>query len=95
MRRGRVHERSRRGGALGRSLAYFIDALFCGLVAYWVMSDSRWQQRLGDRWGKTIVMKASDIQPKFGPQPGIAGGILLGTLVWGLLLFVGNRIKLF
>lgn len=83
------------GGALIRSLAYLVDAFFCGLVAYSTMSNSRWQQRLGDRWGKTVVVNASSLRERSDALPGIGGGIAIATLCWITLLFVSNLMKLF
>jgi uncharacterized RDD family membrane protein YckC len=50
--------------ALGRSLAYYIDSLFFGLVAYFSMNDSPRRQRLGDKWNRTMVAKRSDVSPQ-------------------------------
>jgi len=83
------------GGALIRSLAYFIDALFCALVAYMTMSNSRWQQRVGDKWGKTVVVKVTSLEERGAVNPGIGGGIAVATLLWITTLFVGNLIRLF
>jgi uncharacterized RDD family membrane protein YckC len=44
--------------ALIRSLSYFVDALFCGLIAYHAMQSSPLNQRFGDRWAHTVVIKA-------------------------------------
>jgi len=48
-------------GALIRSLAWYLDSLFFGLVAYHSMQRSPLNQRYGDVWGKTAVLKATDI----------------------------------
>jgi uncharacterized RDD family membrane protein YckC len=50
--------------AVGRSLAYFVDSLVFGIVAYLSMKDSREQQRLGDKWNDTMVVKRHDVAPK-------------------------------
>ncbi len=42
--------------ALMRELAYFIDVLFFGLIAYSQMSKSPLKQRLGDDWADTVVV---------------------------------------
>jgi uncharacterized RDD family membrane protein YckC len=44
--------------ALGRSFAYYVDGLFFGLVAYDTMKPPL-QQRLGDMWNGTMVLKRS------------------------------------
>jgi uncharacterized RDD family membrane protein YckC len=43
-----------------RSLAYFWDGLFFGLVGYFAMEQNRLRQRYGDRWGRTVVVRASE-----------------------------------
>ncbi len=42
--------------AIGRNLAYYIDSLFFGMVAWSAMSNSPQRQRYGDRWAGTIVV---------------------------------------
>jgi uncharacterized RDD family membrane protein YckC len=74
------------GGALIRSLGFFVDALFCGYVGYNAMSGSRTQQRLGDRWGKTVVVKAPSLARAQGSLPGIGGGIAVGIAAWFVVL---------
>ncbi len=50
--------------AAGRSLAYYVDGLFFGLVGYFSMRESPKQQRLGDKWNDTMVVKRSDVVPQ-------------------------------
>src|SRR4051812_19424090 len=40
-----------------RGLAYFVDAMFFGIVGYYAMKDSPFHQRNGDKWADTIVVK--------------------------------------
>lgn len=47
------------GSAFIRSLAFYIDALFFGIVAAASMRSSELQQRLGDKWAKTVVVERS------------------------------------
>jgi len=47
-----------------RSLAYYIDALLFAMPAYSSMSNSPLNQRYGDRWGKTVVVKIKEITPE-------------------------------
>ena len=49
------------GPAFIRSIAFFIDSLFFGIVAAASMRSSELQQRLGDKWGKTVVIERSKI----------------------------------
>ena len=51
-------------GALIRTVAYFIDSLFFGLVALTSMQKSPLNQRYGDVWGKTAVLKTTEIAPE-------------------------------
>ena len=50
--------------ALIRSLAYFVDGLFFGLVGYFAMQKTPQQQRHGDDWAHTIVCKRSAAPPE-------------------------------
>jgi len=43
--------------ALIRELAYFVDAMFFGIIGYSAMKDTVEQQRHGDNWAHTIVCK--------------------------------------
>lgn len=42
---------------LKRDIGFFVDALFFGVVAIHYMNQSPIKQRLGDRWGKTRVVR--------------------------------------
>jgi uncharacterized RDD family membrane protein YckC len=50
--------------AAGRSFAYYVDGLFFGLVGYFSMRESPKQQRLGDKWNDTMVVRRSDVAPR-------------------------------
>lgn len=56
--------------AFKRSLAFYWDGLFFGLIAYERMSRSPKRQRVGDAWGKTMVVQISAVPP---PQHGVRG----------------------
>ena len=43
--------------ALGRQLVFFIDSVLFGLVAAYAMSGNRKEQRYGDQWCKTVVVR--------------------------------------
>lgn len=76
--------------ATKRSLAYYVDGLFFGLVGYQSMKTSVLRQRFGDVWADTVVVKKSDFVPT--PKPDaerIAVGILLGAIAWMLLRILG------
>lgn len=65
------------GQGLLQSLAYFIDGFFFGAIAYGSMSRSPRHQRVGDKWARTVVVRAASV-PTDGARPGVAAGILLG-----------------
>lgn len=64
--------------ALVRSLAYFIDSLFFGLIGYFNMQKTPQRQRHGDEWAHTVVCKRSNVAPE-----NLRG---VGTFVAALLL---------
>ena len=66
--------------AVIRSFAYFIDALFFGLIGYFAMQKTPQEQRLGDEWAHTIVCKRSQ-----GAVENLRDG---GTFLMALLLAV-------
>ena len=51
-----------------RSLAFYIDGLFFGIVAAASMRSSELQQRLGDKWAKTVVVERSTFNPYQWPS---------------------------
>jgi uncharacterized RDD family membrane protein YckC len=70
-----------------RSLAYFVDSLVFGLVGYLSMNKTNLQQRHGDHWAKTIVVRRGQV-PVTAARSGLAsiGAITLGSLAWILPL---------
>ncbi len=54
----------RPGSAWIRSFAYYIDALFFGLIGYFNMEKSPQRQRHGDDWAHTVVCRRSDVAPQ-------------------------------
>lgn len=72
---------------LVRELAYFIDALFFGLVAKSLMDGSPLQQRLGDQWAKTVVVHARTIPTGVAASMGVVVlGVGLGLFVQAMVL---------
>jgi uncharacterized RDD family membrane protein YckC len=67
------------GAAIGRTFAYYIDSFFFGLVAYTSMSKSPQQQRYGDKWAHTVVVKKASL-PEGAPAANVGLGILLGVV---------------
>ena len=49
------------GQAFKRSLAYCWDSLFFGLIGYTSMKRSPLNQRYGDHWARTVVVKSRDV----------------------------------
>jgi uncharacterized RDD family membrane protein YckC len=80
------------GPAIGRSFAYFLDAFFFGIPAYGSMSRSRQQQRYGDRWAGTVVVKAASLSPSSATS-NVGLGILLGVIACVLLTIAGTVSK--
>jgi uncharacterized RDD family membrane protein YckC len=76
--------------ALLRSLAYYFDALFFGLVAYAAMKESPLNQRYGDRWAHTVVVRSKDL-----PSGSAKGAelfvlaVLMGSVLWMVLAALG------
>jgi uncharacterized RDD family membrane protein YckC len=73
------------GGAVLRNLAFYIDALFFGMVAYGSMSRSPRKQRLGDKMGRTVVVKVAslgELRPSAKKLTlGIVGGAVLAVAI--------------
>jgi uncharacterized RDD family membrane protein YckC len=81
-------------GALIRTLAYFFDALFFGLVGYHSMEKSPLNQRYGDVWGKTAVLKTSEIASESERSPmRLALSLFLGIGCWIAMLATGLILK--
>ena len=78
-----------------RSLAYFVDSLVFGLVAYLEMNKTPQQQRHGDRWAGTIVVRRASLSvesPAAGRSPW--GGIIFGCAADGAMILLSFAIKL-
>jgi uncharacterized RDD family membrane protein YckC len=81
-------------GAVVRSLGWFVDAFFFGLVAYSSMAKSPLNQRYGDVWGKTIVVKKKDF-PVSNERTTLhfIAGLFLGTASWIVMLILGTVLE--
>jgi uncharacterized RDD family membrane protein YckC len=80
--------------ALLRSLAYYLDALFFGLVGYNSMQKSALKQRYGDVWAKTVVVRTTDVPD--GAKRSIGRffvGFCLGSACWIFMLALGLILK--
>lgn len=49
------------GAAFIRSVAYFVDALFFGVVGYLKMQETRLEKRHGDNWAHTFVARRMQV----------------------------------
>jgi uncharacterized RDD family membrane protein YckC len=83
-------------GALIRTLAFYIDGLFFGLVGYNSMQKSPSNQRYGDVWGKTAVVsiKQTVAESQRTPTHFIIG-LLIGAGCWFVMLAIGLILKAF
>lgn len=74
------------GAALKRELAYYLDGLFFGMIAYTTMSDSPFNQRIGDRWAKTVVVRSGPLGASNPSAGRLAAGIFAGAVAHGAVL---------
>jgi uncharacterized RDD family membrane protein YckC len=79
--------------ALKREIAFFVDALFFGLVAVLAMSSSPRRQRTGDKWAHTMVVRLAAVPPAarlpawrfvLAALAGVFtdGGVIFAELIW-------------
>jgi uncharacterized RDD family membrane protein YckC len=81
-------------GALIRDLGYHVVALFFGLVGYNSMQKGPLNQRYGDVWGKTVVVKTSVFQPYVRRNEWqMLGGVALGSLLLAGMLLLQMVLK--
>jgi uncharacterized RDD family membrane protein YckC len=79
-----------------RSLSYYLDSLCLGIVAYLAMQRTSMQQRHGDGWAHTVVVRRKKLAVE--RQPGMLrflGGLLLGLLFDGVMITASVALKLF
>jgi uncharacterized RDD family membrane protein YckC len=75
--------------ALIRSLAYYFDGLVFGVVGYFEMTKTLLEQRHGDHWAKTLVVRTSQVPEAFKPSGArFFLAIALGSAMWIFFLFV-------
>lgn len=80
--------------AVIRSFAYFVDALFFGIIGYLAMKESAQQQRHGDEWAHTVVCKRSEVKPENRRSAGhFVLALLLAAMVDSAFLLTGMLIK--
>lgn len=88
---GERRESCSMGKSLIRNLAYYIDALFFGLVGWTSMSKSPMLQRYGDKWAGTIVVRTRSAQGMQLRSPAL--GIVIGFFAYGVVQVVALLIK--
>lgn len=77
-------------GAFIRTVGYYFDGLFFGLVGFNSMSQSPLNQRYGDVWGKTVVVYIWKLPPEARPMPNLfIVGLLAGAGIDILLIVIG------
>lgn len=80
-------QRAGLGANFVRELGYFVDALFFGLIAKSAMDASPLQQRHGDNWAGTVVVRSGVLRaPVAASTARLVLGIALGLAVQGLVL---------
>jgi len=85
----------RPGPAWIRSFAYYVDALFFGLIGYFSMEKSLQRQRHGDEWAHTIVCRRSDVAPQnLRGISQFALALFFAVLVDAALIILGAVISL-
>lgn len=81
-------------GALVRAAAYYVDGLFFGLVGHGAMKSSPFNQRYGDRWGRTVVVRSETVAAEARAPSGlVAVGVLAGlgvSFLSGMLEFASK-----
>ena len=81
-------------GALIRTLAFYIDSLFFGLVGYSSMSKSPLNQRYGDVWGRTAVVNVKELAPELRPDSNrLILGLFVGAGCYFLILAISLVLK--
>ena len=77
-----------------RSVAYLWDALFFGAIAYVRMDKSELNQRYGDAWAKTVVVKAGSLPAEAARPLGMLFlGLGAGITCWMLSAILGLLLK--
>jgi uncharacterized RDD family membrane protein YckC len=82
--------------ALKRSIAYYWDSLFFGLIGYLQMKKTPKEQRYGDLWADTIVCARRAVQPQNLRGPGrFIVGLALAAMVDSATIMLGLLLKMF
>ncbi len=79
-----------------RSVAILADGFFFGVVAASSMGDSRRQQRLGDKWAKTVVVRIHSLPAsERGKGLRFAAALVGGVAADGIVLGTGIVLAVF
>lgn len=87
--------RSETGGACGigqslkRGVAFYVDSLVFGLPALNSMRSTPRNQRIGDKWGKTVVVMSTSLDPSDRPSTGrFVGATALALAVYAVIVLM-------
>lgn len=84
-----VTTEGRRAGlyaGLVRNLAFLVDSFFFGVVGASAMGNSPTNQRYGDQWARTLVVRVADLPPVQRPSTArFLGALALASLLAGLI----------
>lgn len=81
--------------ALKREIAFLVDSLFFGLVAYSYMNGDPLNRRLGDKWAGTIVVKKDQLKPVNIHSLGIFILVFIGsTFILGIVHTLAVLLKI-
>ncbi|HEX7652879.1 MAG TPA: RDD family protein [Verrucomicrobiae bacterium] len=83
-------------GAVIRSLGFLLDGQFFGLVGINQMHKNTYNERFGDKWGKTRVLLRQELPPSALPSSErFHLGWLLGVLSWLTLIWLALFLQLY
>lgn len=79
--------------AIKRSVAFLVDMLFFGLVGFLSMRTSPSNQRYGDKWAETVVVRKGTSIIN-GNSGSLFIGVLVGAIVWAAFLALPTFMKI-
>jgi uncharacterized RDD family membrane protein YckC len=75
--------------ALRRTIAFYVDSLFFGAVAWSKMQESLRRQRIGDKWAHTMVVQRKTVPVSSRPSSlRFVAGLALGIVGDSAVVFV-------
>ncbi|MBK6683263.1 MAG: RDD family protein [Deltaproteobacteria bacterium] len=80
---------------LVRNVAFLVDSLFFGMIGASAMGQSPTNQRYGDRWARTLVVRVERLQPSQRPSTAqflaalAVASAVAGAINTGYLIFNG------